>query len=209
MIYSYCVLPHCFRTLLYYLDLLYTNMCPIEIPAKGQLREVKIYLCRFKLFFCMFLQLCIVIFLVCFNLYFLKFWSNCNWNNKLGELYQISCLWMGFLVRSQYDVIIHQKYILLVFCFCSLCMICVFCRSILGMNPKLCKSQLKASLLTLLFNFFVFSLLYLLYDIVSCISKWDAHSWCCVCNCYRVIRVEVIFHFLSNAWKMNLSTWVF
>lgn len=40
---SYCVFPHCFRTLLYYLDLLYTNMCPIEIPAKGQLREVKIY----------------------------------------------------------------------------------------------------------------------------------------------------------------------
>ena len=30
-----------FRTLLYYLDLLYTNMCPIEIPAKGQLREVR------------------------------------------------------------------------------------------------------------------------------------------------------------------------
>lgn len=49
-------------------------------------------------------------------------------------------------------------------------MICVFCRSILGMNPKLCKSQLKASLLTLLFNFFVFSRLYLLYDIVSSVS---------------------------------------
>lgn len=30
------------RTLLYYLDLLYTNMCPIEIPAKGQLREVSV-----------------------------------------------------------------------------------------------------------------------------------------------------------------------
>lgn len=30
-----------FRTLLYYLDLLHINMCPIEIPAKGQLREVR------------------------------------------------------------------------------------------------------------------------------------------------------------------------
>lgn len=38
------------------------------------------------------------------------------------------------------------------------------------MNLKLCKSQLKASLLTLLFNFFVFSRLYLLYDIVSSVS---------------------------------------
>lgn len=40
-----------FRTLLYYLDLLYTNMCPIEIPAKGQLREVrmKVLLQQFKL----------------------------------------------------------------------------------------------------------------------------------------------------------------
>ena len=40
-----------FRTLLYYLDLLYTNMCPIEIPAKGQLREVrmKALLQQFKL----------------------------------------------------------------------------------------------------------------------------------------------------------------
>ena len=40
-----------FRTLLYYLDLLYTNMCPIEIPAKGQLREVrmKVPLQQFKL----------------------------------------------------------------------------------------------------------------------------------------------------------------
>lgn len=39
-----------FRTLLYYLDLLYTNMCPIEIPAKGQLREVRMrVLQQFKL----------------------------------------------------------------------------------------------------------------------------------------------------------------
>lgn len=30
------------RTLLYYLDLIYTNMWPIEIPAKGQLREVAV-----------------------------------------------------------------------------------------------------------------------------------------------------------------------
>ena len=35
-----------FRTLLYYLDLLYTNMCPIEIPAKGQLRDVSFVLAK-------------------------------------------------------------------------------------------------------------------------------------------------------------------
>lgn len=124
------------------------------------------------------------------------YWDSCKGTTQRGEdicadsnyflyvfysfaLYFFSWFWVGFLFGSQYDVIIHQKYIL--YCFanytgvCSLCVICVFCRSILGMNPKRLVSYLRICTVSYaratqkhlfqlkVLKFSVYSLLYLVW----------------------------------------------
>ena len=114
-------------------------MYPIEIPAKGQLREVKIFV-QIQIIFCMFFTALHCIFFLDFE------WDFCSGHNMMSSF-----------TRNLYILYCFANYTGV----CSLCVICVFCRSILGMNPKrlvsykfknlyckLCKSHSKASLST-------------------------------------------------------------